>query len=52
MEELFAGYTNYSSTQAVLSDRMTAGSAAHPDSSLTVTVSWSWSWTFTFTWTA
>lgn len=53
MNELFAGYTNYSSTEAVLSERLTAANVEHPDTSLSlsVSVSYSASWTWTWSWT-
>ncbi|WP_406299696.1 hypothetical protein OG948_31445 [Embleya sp. NBC_00888] len=52
MSDLFAGYANYASTEAILQERLSASAGdAGPDSSITVTVSASWSWSITFTWT-
>ncbi|MFI6055879.1 hypothetical protein ACIBCO_38115 [Streptomyces violascens] len=51
MNELFAGYANYASTEAILEEQLTANGQDAPDSSLTVSVSASWSWSVTFTWT-
>ncbi|MGY5011941.1 hypothetical protein ACWCY6_28290 [Streptomyces sp. 900105755] len=50
MDELFAGYANYASTEAILEEQLTAAAEAGPDSSvslsvtLSVTYSWSWTW--------
>lgn len=51
MDELLAGYANYSSTEAILQESITAENNASPDSvsisvSLSLSVSWSWSWTW------
>ncbi|MGY5011940.1 hypothetical protein ACWCY6_28285 [Streptomyces sp. 900105755] len=51
MDELFAGYANYASTEAILEEQLTANAGDGAESSLTVTVSASASWTVTFTWT-
>ncbi|MFI6055880.1 hypothetical protein ACIBCO_38120 [Streptomyces violascens] len=54
MNELFAGYANYASTEAILEEQHTAAAEAGPDSSVSlslsasvtysVTYSWSWTW--------
>ncbi|WP_406299695.1 hypothetical protein OG948_31440 [Embleya sp. NBC_00888] len=53
MSDLFAGYANYASTEAILEERLSASAGdAGPDSSvslslsvtLSVTYSWSWTW--------
>jgi hypothetical protein len=52
MNELFAGYANYASTEAILEERQVAAAGSQPDSSvsvslsvsLSVTYSWSWTW--------
>lgn len=51
MNELLAGYANYSSTEAILEERQTAQGQNHPDTSITITVSASASWTVTVTFT-
>ncbi|WP_225850433.1 hypothetical protein [Streptomyces sp. HPF1205] len=49
MNELFAGYANYASTEAILQERATTAAQPAEESSITVTISWTFSWTVTWT---
>ncbi|GIH72105.1 MULTISPECIES: hypothetical protein [Sphaerimonospora] len=49
MNELIAGYANYTSTEAILHEQHTAAvKDANESITLTVTVSWTWTWTWTY----
>jgi len=52
MNELFAGYASYASTEAVLAESFTAGNSPDDQSgiSLSVTVTVTISWTYSWTW--